>query len=240
MFAVIKTGGKQYRVAKDDEITVERLPGDAGDSVTLDHVLMLGGDKTALGTPTVDGAAVVAEVVEQSRNDKIVVFKKKRRHGYRRTAGHRQPVTVLKITDILTDGAKPKKAAAKKAEKPAAEKPKAEESKAEAPKAEAQKAETKAAEAPKKAEAKADAAPAEAPKFLDAPQGDPDDLKKISGVGPALEKKLHGLGIYHFWQVAEFTADDIARVDDYLSFKGRIERDNWVEQAKTFAAEKDS
>ncbi len=237
MFAVIKTGGKQYRVAKDDTITVERLPGDAGDSVTLDEVLMVGGDKPALGTPTVDGAAVVAEVISQTRGEKIVVFKKKRRKGYRRTAGHRQLQTVLKVTDILTDGAKPKKAtkaAPKKAEEKA-------ETPAEKP---AETAAAKTDEAPKaeKAPAKAkDEAPAtEAPKFLDAPNGEPDDLKKISGVGPALEKKLHGLGIYHFSQIAAFTADEIAMVDDHLNFKGRIERDDWVGQAKAFEAEKDS
>ena len=228
MFAVIKTGGKQYRVAKDDLITVERLPGDSGDSVTLDNVLLLGGDKTAVGSPTIEGASVVAEVVSQTRGEKIVVFKKKRRKGYRRTAGHRQLQTVLKVTDILTDGAKPKKAAKsepKKAEKKA-------DAKAEKP------AETDAAkdEAPKVKEEAA----AEAPKFLDAPQGEPDDLKKISGVGPALEKKLHGLGIYHFSQIAAFTADEIAMVDDHLNFKGRIERDDWVGQAKAFEAEKDS
>jgi len=229
MFAVIKTGGKQYRVAKDDLIVVERLPGDAGDSVTLDEVLMLGGDKPAIGSPTVDGAAVMAEVVSQTRGDKIVVFKKKRRKGYRRTAGHRQLQTVLKVTDILTDGAKPKKAAKsepKKAEKKAEAKTEKPAAKDAAPKADEKAKETAAA--------------AETPKFLDAPQGEADDLKKISGVGPALEKKLHGLGIYHFSQIAAFTADEIAMVDDHLNFKGRIERDDWVGQAKAFEAEKDS
>lgn len=247
MFAVIKTGGKQYRVAKDDTITVERLPGDAGDSVTLDEVLMVGGDKPALGTPTVDGAAVVAEVISQTRGEKIVVFKKKRRKGYRRTAGHRQLQTVLKVTDILTDGAKPKKAAKaapKKAEKKAeekAEKPAEKPAEKAAPKTdEAPKAEKAPAKAPAKAKAKEKAPATEAPKFLDAPNGEPDDLKKISGVGPALEKKLHGLGIFHFSQIAAFTADEIAMVDDHLNFKGRIERDDWVGQAKAFEAEKDS
>ncbi len=107
MYAVIKTGGKQYRVAKDDVIVVERLAGAAGDKIELDQVLMLddGGGPT-LGTPLVDGARVAATVLDQSRGEKIIVFKKKRRKNYRRTKGHRQDQTVLRITDILAAGQK--------------------------------------------------------------------------------------------------------------------------------------
>ncbi|OUR80019.1 50S ribosomal protein L21 [Alphaproteobacteria bacterium 46_93_T64] len=120
MFAVIKTGGKQYKVAKDDVIKVERLAGEAGDTVQLDHVLAVAADDGALtvGAPVVEGAIVSATLLEQARADKIVVFKKKRRQNYRRKAGHRQDITVLRITDISASGAKkaaPKKAAAKKA-----------------------------------------------------------------------------------------------------------------------------
>lgn len=121
MFAVIKTGGKQYKVAKDDVIKVERLAGEAGDTVELGHVLAVAGDDGALtvGTPVVDGAVVSATLLEQARADKIVVFKKKRRQNYRRKAGHKQDLTVLRITDISASGsakkAAPKKAAAKKA-----------------------------------------------------------------------------------------------------------------------------
>ncbi|MBE7636358.1 50S ribosomal protein L21 [Sneathiella sp. P13V-1] len=120
MFAVIKTGGKQYKVAKDDVIKVERLAGEAGDTVTLDQVLAVAADDGALtvGSPVVEGATVSATLLEQGRADKIVVFKKKRRQNYRRKAGHRQDLTVLRITDISAKGAKkaaPKKAAAKKA-----------------------------------------------------------------------------------------------------------------------------
>ena len=135
MFAVIKTGGKQYRVAKDDIIAVEKLEADSGATVELTDVLMVGNEKEQkAGTPFVDGATVAAEVVKQTRGAKVIVFKKKRRKDYRRTKGHRQHLTVLRITDILTDGKKPaKKAAAKKptpkteaapkaAEKPAAKK----------------------------------------------------------------------------------------------------------------------
>lgn len=161
MFAVIKTGGKQYRVAKDDIIKVERLEGAAGDTVVLDQVLALTDDKGALsvGAPMLDGASVTATVLEQARADKIVVFKKKRRQGYRRKAGHQQNISVLKITDIAATGAKkaaPKKAAPKKTEAKAdADAPKkAPAKKAAAPKkAAAEKAPAKKA-APKKAAAK--------------------------------------------------------------------------------------
>lgn len=112
MFAVIKTGGKQYKVAKDDVVIVEKLAAEQGETITLDSVLMLGGDgKTQVGSPTVEGASVAAEVIEQSRAPKIRVFKKKRRKNYRRMHGHRQAQTVLRVTDILTGGKAPAKAA---------------------------------------------------------------------------------------------------------------------------------
>ncbi|MGK9168855.1 50S ribosomal protein L21 [Inquilinus limosus] len=101
MFAVIRTGGKQYRVAPDQLVTVERLDAEPGASVTLDEVLMVGGDGAIkIGTPVLAGASVTAEVVEQTRGPKIIVFKKKRRQNYRRKKGHRQDLTVLKITAI--------------------------------------------------------------------------------------------------------------------------------------------
>ena len=133
MFAVIKTGGKQYKVAKDDVITVERLPGEAGGNVSFEEVLMLGGDDTKVGAPLVDGASVSGEIVEQTRGEKIIVFKKQRRQNYRRKKGHRQELTVVKITDILAAGKKPAKKA--KAKKPAEE---AVEAESAAPEAEAQ------------------------------------------------------------------------------------------------------
>ncbi len=101
MFAVIKTGGKQYRVAAGDVIKVEKLEGDAGATVTFSDVLATGdGDKVTLGAPLVDGASVTAEVLEQTRAKKIIVFKKKRRQNYRRKNGHRQHLTVLRITNV--------------------------------------------------------------------------------------------------------------------------------------------
>ncbi|MEM6649235.1 MAG: 50S ribosomal protein L21 [Pseudomonadota bacterium] len=119
MYAVVKTGGKQFRVAANDVIKVEKLAGDAGDIVTLDHVLMIGGDSPEVGAPLVEGASVAAEILEQARDKKIIVFKKRRRQNYRRKKGHRQPMTVLRVSEILTGGAKP---SGKVAAKPAAKK----------------------------------------------------------------------------------------------------------------------
>ena len=159
MYAVVRTGGKQYRVAKDDTILVERIAADEGAEVILDDVVMLGdGDKVTIGTPRVEGAAVSATVVSQTRGPKIIIFRRKRRKNHRRTQGHRQDLTLLKINAIAEDGnpLKPKAAPAKKA----AAKEGAAAKKAAAKKA-APKAETKAAQkkvAAKKAAAKKTAA----------------------------------------------------------------------------------
>lgn len=216
MFAVIKTGGKQYRVTADDVLKVERVAGETGDIIEFTEVMMVGeGASATIGKPTVDGAMVTAEVVDQGRGRKIIAFKKRRRQNSRRTIGHRQHFTTVKIAEILTDGAKASKKAAKK---PAA--------KAEAP---------KKAPAAEKAPAKEKAAEAAPAALFTAPEGPADDLKKISGVGPVLEKKLNALGVTTFAQVAAMSRDDIEKLDDALSFKGRIDRDNWLEQAAELA-----
>ena len=122
MYALVKTGGKQYRVSKDDTILVERISADEGAEVILDDIVMLGdGDKVTIGTPRVEGAAVSATVMRQTRGPKIIIFRRKRRKNHRRTQGHRQDLTLLKINSIAEDGksltpkAAPKKAPAKKA-----------------------------------------------------------------------------------------------------------------------------
>lgn len=120
MYAVIKTGGKQYKVAANDIITVERLAGEPGDTVELSEVLMVAGDGApVVGAPRVEGAIVAAEVVEQKRDRKIVIFKKRRRQNSRRKNGHRQHLTTLRINEILTDGKAPSKASRKSASKKA-------------------------------------------------------------------------------------------------------------------------
>ncbi len=172
MYAVIKTGGKQYRVAVEDKITVERLTGEAGEIIELNEVLMIGdGDKVEIGAPMIEGACVGAELVEQARGKKIIIFKKKRRKGYRRRNGHRQDLTVLKITEILTGGKKPSKKA------PA--KPKA-------------KAKTEAKPAPeKKAPAKSEAKPeakSEAKPKAEAKPAKEAPAKKTATKKPAAKK----------------------------------------------------
>ncbi|MFO7772015.1 MAG: 50S ribosomal protein L21 [Roseovarius gahaiensis] len=215
MFAVLKTGGKQYKVQSGDVLRVEKLAADAGEKVQFNDVLMLGGDKTVVGAPFIEGAAVQAEVVDQVKGDKVVKFvKRRRKHGSKRTVGHRQKLTLLRVTEILEKGGDASGVkAAVGAGSVAAVAVAATDAKKAAPK----KADKTA---PKKA-AKAETAG--------------DDLKQLSGVGPALEKKLHEAGVTTFAQIAAWTEADIADMDEKLSFKGRIEREGWVEQAKELA-----
>src|SRR5262245_10182262 len=128
MFAVIKTGGKQYRVAEDQTLQIEKVAGEPGQIIQLGDVVMLGGAEPQLGSPTVTGASVAAEVLEQGRGPKVIAFKKRRRKNSRRKRGHRQEFTLIRITEILTDGAQPTKSAAPKATKPKSAKPKSAES----------------------------------------------------------------------------------------------------------------
>jgi large subunit ribosomal protein L21 len=201
MFAVIKTGGKQYKVAEGDTIVVEKLNAEAGKDVVFDTVLMLGeGADVTVGAPLVAGAAVTGEIAEHTRGDKVITRKKRQRQTYRRTIGHKQHLTVVKITGISADGSKkPAKKAAAKTEA--------------APKAEA-------------------AAPAAAPAA--AAEG-ADNLKKLTGIGPALEKKLNSAGITTYAQIAALTDAQIADLEEQLSLAGRFAKDGWVEQAKELA-----
>ncbi len=218
MFAVLKTGGKQYRVQAGDVLRVEKLAADAGEKVQFNDILMVG---SIVGTPLVDDAAVQAEVIDQIKGEKVIHFvRRRRKHSSKRTKGHRQQLTLLRVTDVLESGAGKSGvkaaigagsvsgvavAAAKPAKKEAA--PKA---------AKAEKAAPKAAAA----------------------EG-ADDLKKLSGVGPALEKKLLEAGVTSFAQIAAWGEAEIAEFDEKLSFKGRIEREGWVDQAKAIEAEKE-
>ena len=133
MYAIIKTGGKQYRVQQGDELRVEKLDASEGDKVVFDEVVAVGGDKLVVGTPFVEGFTVTAEVLAQGKADKVIIYKYKAKKDYRRKNGHRQPFTLVKITDIGGSG---KKAAKKadKAEPAKAEKPAKKEEKAAAPK----------------------------------------------------------------------------------------------------------
>ena len=214
MFAVLKTGGKQYKVQSGDILRVEKLAADAGEKVQFNDILMLGGDAPVVGAPFVKDAGVQAEVVDQIKGEKTINYvKRRRKHSSQRTKGHRQKLTLIKVTDILASGAD--KSGVKAAMGAGSVSVKA-------MVAATPKAEKKAA--PKKAE-KAAAAPA----------AGADDLKKLSGVGPALEKKLHAAGVTTYAQIAAWTETDVAAIDEQLSFKGRIEREGWIEQAKELA-----
>ena len=216
MFAVMKTGGKQYKVHSGDILRVEKLAADAGEKVQFNDILMLGGDKVVVGAPLVDGAAVQAEVVDQIKGEKVINFvKRRRKHSSKRTKGHRQQLTLLRVTDILASGAD--KSGIKAAVG-----------------AGSVAGVAVAAAAPKK-----DAAP-KAEKKTEAPKAaaaaGADDLKQLSGVGPALEKKLIEAGVTSFAQIAAWTEADVEEFGEKLSFKGRIEREGWIEQAKELAS----
>lgn len=272
MFAVLKTGGKQYRVASGDVLRVEKIAAEAGETIQFNDVLMVG---NTVGAPLVDDAGVQAEVIDQIKSDKTINFvKRRRKHSSKRTKGHRQQLTLVRIGDILETGAgksgvkaalngtgfmsaamieraanpgmpaSDKAAAnAERASKPKATKKAAVKTKdaSAAPKAEAKakvseadkKAEPKKAEPKKETETKAEpkkAAPKKAAKSDGA-----DDLSKISGVGPVIVKKLHGEGITTFAQIAAWTDADVEAIDEKLSFKGRVSREDWIAQAKDLA-----
>ncbi|MBO6603866.1 MULTISPECIES: 50S ribosomal protein L21 [Rhodophyticola] len=226
MFAVLKTGGKQYKVQSGDVLRVEKLAAAAGDTVQFNEILMLGGDAPVVGSPNVAGAAVQATVIDQIKGEKLIHFvKRRRKHSSKRTKGHRQQLTLLRITEILEKGAEKSgvMAATGAGSAPTVAEPAPKKAKA-APKA---KAEPAAEAAPKKPATKKAAPKAET--------AGGDDLKQLSGVGPALEKKLHAAGVTTFAQIAGWSESDIAEMDEKLSFKGRIEREGWVDQAKKLA-----
>ncbi|WP_375548025.1 50S ribosomal protein L21 [Oceanicaulis alexandrii] len=209
MYAVIKTGGKQYRVSEGDILRVEKLSAETGDVVAFDEVLMIGGEGDSLvGAPAVDGASVTANVLDIRKDKKIKVFKKRRRQNYRRTKGHRQWIAVISVAEILKPGTKSKLDA-----KPA--------------KVAADDAPAKKAAAPKaeKAAPKAKAAAAAS-----------DDLTQLTGVGPAYATKLNEAGVTSFAQIAAWTDAEIERLDGEISgLKAKAEKGDWVAEAKGFA-----
>jgi large subunit ribosomal protein L21 len=219
MFAVIKTGGKQYKVAANDLVKIEKLESEPGDVVTFDQVLMVGeGADVTVGAPLVEGALVAGQLVETKKQKTIIILKKERRQHYKRRNGHRQLLSTVRITEILTGGAKP-------TTKPD----------------ERIKARHAAANANGAApEAKAATQAEAAPKAEAAPAGDGfvDDLKLIGGLGPALEKKLKAAGVASLKDIAAWSAEDVAKYDAELELRGRAERDEWVEQAKDLVAGK--
>jgi large subunit ribosomal protein L21 len=219
MYAVIKTGGKQYRVAADEKIQIEKLVGNPGDQVEFTDVLMVSnGGSVEIGAPFLAGATVVGEIASQDRGPRVIIFKKRRRKHYRRRNGHRQDLTSVTIREILLNGAKPAKKAA-------------------APKT--------AAHADTEAEkAAAGAAPhvvklADLPADIKLAEGvSVDDISLIGGIGPKFQKGLKGLGVTTLAQIAAWTDADVERIETELNAKGRVGREEWIEQAKELMAGK--
>ena len=208
MHAVVRTGAKQYRVAEGDVIKVERLEGEAGDTVTLGEVLMLGGDSPEIGAPTVAGASVAAEILEQGRDAKIIVFKKRRRQNYRRKKGHRQHMTVLRIDEILTGGAQP-----------------------------SGKKSAKASAAQRPVDQTSEASPAPSEPLDDTAPAIRDDISLIGGVGPKLKAKLEEAGITSLVVLSEMTDATREQLSE-MKLLDRAEREEWQEQAKELLAGK--
>lgn len=190
MFAVLKTGGKQYKVQSGDVLRVERLAADAGETIQFNEILMLGGDAPVVGAPMVDGAAVQAEVIDQIKGKKVINFvKRRRKHSSKRTVGHRQKLTLLRITDILASGGD--KTGVKAAIGTG----------------------SVSGFAAKTADEKKTAAKkAAAPKAAAAPAAAGDDLTQITGVGPAAAKKLVAAGINTFADLAKVDVDSFDAV----------------------------
>jgi large subunit ribosomal protein L21 len=248
MFAVLKTGGKQYKVQAGDMLRVERIAASAGETVQFNEVLMLGGDDPKVGAPMIEDAGVQAEVIDQIKGEKVIHFvKRRRKHSSKRTKGHRQKLTLVKITEILASGAGKSGIAAaigtgsvsaaavaaitgKAVAAPVKKAKKNKPVKAEKPATDA-----KSGAAPK-AEAKAEQAMADKPKAAKkAAKSEGDDLSLISGVGPVIVGKLHDAGITTFAQIAAWTDADVEEIEEKLSFKGRVGREDWIAQAKDLA-----
>ncbi len=230
MYAIINIAGQQFKVEKDQQIFVHRLPNKEGDKLTFDQVLFVeNGDKTEVGAPAVSGASVTAKVIEHVKGDKVIVFKKKRRKGYQTRNGHRQQFTKIAIDGISLNGKKVEKA---ETSKPA--------EKTEAKKAAPSKKEVEVSEnLVTRAEHRAEDAHIEIniDKVLHsvgtALKADADDLKLINGIGPVYEEKLNELGIYTFEQISKLKAADreeLSAIDGIT--RDKIEEDEWVKQAK--------
>ncbi|MFS4482521.1 50S ribosomal protein L21 [Hyunsoonleella sp. 2307UL5-6] len=210
MYAIVEIAGHQFKVEKDQKVFVNRLQTEEGKTISFDNVLLIGdGDKVTVGAPAIGGAQVSAKVLKHLKGDKVIVFKKKRRKGYRVKNGHRQSLSEIVIESIVASGAKPAKKAAAKSE-PKKVEPKAKvEAKAVAPKAEAKKPATKKA------------------------TGKADDLKKVEGIGPKISSTLIEAGISTF---AELANTDAAKISEIIAgVRGNHVTDTWPAQAKLAA-----
>jgi large subunit ribosomal protein L21 len=229
MYAIVEMAGQQFKVAKDQKVYVHRLQTEEGKKVTFDNVLLLDdGTNVTIGAPAIDGAAVEAKVIKHLRGDKVIVFHKKRRKGYRKKNGHRQSLTEIVIESIVAKGAKkakaeePKKAAPKKAapKKEAATK-----------KADGKSAPIEVSVASKPKEEKAPAKKAAPKKTAKA-----DDLKKIEGVGPKAAEAMVNAGLDTFAKIAKAKPEAIeAILAEASSRLAHLVANTWPQQAKLAA-----
>ena len=266
MYAIVEIAGQQFKVEKDQKVFVHRLTTEEGKKVSFDNVLLIGdGNNITLGAPAIDGAQVGAKVLGHLKGDKVIVFKKKRRKGYRKKNGHRQALTEIVIESIVASGAikaaKVEKEKAPKTEKAKPAKTEVSEGKAtpvkeakKAAKGEASKAETKKAAKKEvevsenlvtRAEHRAEDSHIEMniDKVLHsigtATKAEADDLKEINGIGPAYEQRLNDVGIYTYEQISKLKAadrDELAGIDGIT--RDKIESEEWVKQAKALLKDK--
>ncbi|WP_290700900.1 50S ribosomal protein L21 [Lacinutrix sp.] len=214
MYAIVEIAGHQFKVEKDQKVFVNRLAAEEGKTMSFDNVLLIAdGDNVTLGAPAIGGAQVSAKILKHLQGDKVIVFKKKRRKGYRVKNGHRQALTEIIIESIVASGAKPAKKAAPKKETKKAE-PKVE-AKAAAPKAEPKAKVAAAKPAAKKATGKA------------------DDLKKVEGIGPKIASVLAEAGISTFAELAKTEASKISEI--IAGVRGNHVTDTWPAQAQMAA-----
>lgn len=228
MYAIVEIAGQQFKVVKDQKVFVHRLQTEEGEQIAFDNVLLIGdGDNITVGAPAIDGAQVGAKVLKHLKGDKVIVFKKKRRKGYRKKNGHRQSLTEIIIENIAASGAKK---VAKKAE-PA--------------KKEAKPAAKKEVEVSENLATRAEETQIEIniEKVLNsigtALKADADDLKLINGIGPVYEEALNELGIYTFEQISKLKAADreqLSAIDGIT--REKIESEEWVKQAKALLKDK--
>jgi len=252
MYAIVEIAGQQIKVAKDQKVFVNRLSTEEGKTVEFDNVLLVGdGDTVTIGAPAIDGALIGAKVVRHLKGDKVIVFKKKRRKGYRVKNGHRQSLSEIVIESIATSGAKKKEESKKESPKKSA--PKKEEAKKETKaKPETKKAASKAKKEVEvsenlvtRAEHRAEDSDIEMniDKVLHsigtATKAEADDLKEINGIGPAYEQRLNDVGIYTYEQISKLKAadrDELSAIDGIT--REKIESEEWVKQAKALLKNK--
>jgi large subunit ribosomal protein L21 len=237
MFAVMKTGGKQYRVRPGDVLRVEKLAATAGETIQFNDVLMVG---ATVGTPTVEGAAVQAEVIDQIKGEKLIHYvRRRRKHSSARKKGHRQQLTLLRITDILESGAGSTgvKAALGAGSAPAGTGAPATASAGTGPAGTAPAG--TGARAPAPAPEQTAVEPGTKPaNLLDAPrEGGGDNLKQLAGLGPKAAESLNAAGVFHFDQLASWSEAEIAYMEGETGLKGKIAA--WVDEAGRLADEKE-